>query len=52
MRRMACASSWEMGMPAKRFIEYFKKQKAGPFGAAALQERGDRSCKERGPPQR
>ena len=28
------------------------QQKAGPFGAAALQWLGDRSRKERGPPQR
>ena len=31
---------------------WFKKQKAGPFGAAALQGSGDRGRKERGPPQR
>ena len=34
--------------PCKREI----KQKAGPFGAAALQASGDRGREEGGPPQR
>ena len=33
-------------------LKYFKKQKAGPFGAAALQGIGDRGRKEGGAPRR
>ena len=40
------------GTKANWLLEREIKQKAGPFGAAALQGSGDRGRKERGPPQR